>query len=145
MVHNLDRHNQDVGKRVEAAQVFGGVITRIIKAWGVEKSQQRSFRSGKLVLSRKARARLEAFANLGRVGAGQKFDDRRFAALGFPKEPNHRHRRPLTQLLPGLMKSLVWRVCIQKILDRFEHSENLAFPEFSLRPYSNSTVGSCYP
>ena len=80
MVHNLDGHNQNVGERVEAAQVFGGVITRIIKAWSVEKSQQGSFRSGKLVLSRKARARLEAFANLykmiiadiRRVESGQK-------------------------------------------------------------------------
>ena len=128
VVHDLDCDNQNMGEAVEARQVLGWIIAGVIKAGSVEKRQQRSFWSWKLVLSRKARARLKPFANLRFIGARQEFDNRGLAALSLPKQPDYWHWRPLTQLLPGLLKPFIGRVRVQKILDFFEHSGFLVFP-----------------
>src|SRR5260370_36896544 len=113
MVHDLDGHDQDMGEGVEPCQVLAGIVTRLVQTARVEKCEKGSFRSGKLVLARKAGAGFKSLSDLGLVGAGQVSDDGSLATLSFPKQPNHRDRRPLTQFLPSPLKPLFRGVRIQ--------------------------------
>ena len=99
VVQHLDDDDDDVGLIVEAGQVLGGVVAGFVEAARVEEHGQRRFRRRKLVEAGEARARLEALADLGAVGAGEVFDDRGLAALRLAEHPKDRHRQAVAQVV----------------------------------------------
>src|SRR5262249_49312692 len=90
VVAGLDGDDDDVGQGIEAGQVLGGVVARLVEAARVEKAQQRRLAGGGLILARETGARFEATSDLGTVRAGQELDDGSLAALCLAEQPEER-------------------------------------------------------
>src|SRR5262249_1966577 len=100
--------------------VFIGVVAGFLEPARIQENQQRRFFSGKAIFARKARAGLEATANLGIIGAGQKPDDAGFPALRLAEEPKNWNRRALDEHLKPFVVTSRPRRC--QFLQWIEHS-----------------------
>src|SRR5262249_52716070 len=140
VVHRLDGDEDEVRLVVEAGEVLGGVVARLVQAARVEERQQRRLGRGELVLAREARAGLEALADLGVVGAGHVLDDRRLAALRLAEQPEDRHRQLLAQLAEVLLQLLLALRGRKEALDALEHGTDSAQLRLVGRRYPNCTA-----